>query len=303
MCLARGQHRRQRLDLQELLRARGRAACRIAGGGDHCEHRLAEEADRAPRQDWVVVDDRAAVVLAGDVSAAITATTPGSARSASSVDAVRRAMRHRRQAQRGVQRAGELGQVVDVGAAPATCRCADSCAWSRPTASVAVPAGWVKGASVIWSCRLSPVRPWPRRTGRPDAGLGQRSTVRVSSHRRMSNGGHLPAVVGAGAQVGQRREVRSSAAIAACTVASVQGWPTTAASAPRGARDGRRHAAKGEARAGHRVAVELDGQPGKKRRDVAVEALADLVGAQLLPRRGSGTRRAQQSPAASWFFM
>ncbi len=116
MRVARGEHRRQRIDRRAPFRLRRGAARGIARVREHHEHRLAEVVHRVLGEDRVVVHDRAAVVAAGDVGGAPnTSTTPGSARTASRSIAFKRAVRHRRQAERGVQGAGELGHVVDVG--------------------------------------------------------------------------------------------------------------------------------------------------------------------------------------------
>ena len=119
MRVLRRQHRRLRLDGQRVLGARGGAARGVAGARDHGEHRLAQVADLAAvlhgQQDRVVVDDRAAVVGAGDV---VGREHRHHARHGA--DGVERERRDApvgrgRQAQRAMQGAGDLGDVVDVG--------------------------------------------------------------------------------------------------------------------------------------------------------------------------------------------
>jgi hypothetical protein len=112
-------HRRLRLDGQRVLRPGGGAAGLLARLGDHGEHRLAQVADLAAvvhgQQDGVVVNDRAAVVGARDV---VGRDDLDHARhGADGVQRQRRdaAVGGRREAQRAVQRAGQLGNVVDVG--------------------------------------------------------------------------------------------------------------------------------------------------------------------------------------------
>ncbi|MDT4828340.1 hypothetical protein FQZ97_617220 [compost metagenome] len=110
---------RLRLEGDRVLGLGGGAARGIAGFGDHGEHGLAEVADLAAvvhgQQDRVVVNDRAAVVGAGDVVGGDHRDHAG--HGADGVEGQRRhaAVGHRRQAQRAVQRAGEFGNVVDVG--------------------------------------------------------------------------------------------------------------------------------------------------------------------------------------------
>jgi hypothetical protein len=103
------------LDDDRLFGQRGGAARRVARRRDHREHGLAEVAQFAVGEDRVVVHDRAAVVAAGDVGG-------GQHRDDARLcaDAVERqpeqpAVRDRRQAQRRVQRADDLRQVVDIG--------------------------------------------------------------------------------------------------------------------------------------------------------------------------------------------
>ena len=108
---------RERLDGQRRLRLRGCASSRIARFGDHREDRLAEVLDEAVGEDRVVVDHRAAIVRAGDVGGNQHRDDAGHRLDACTIDRDQLAVRDRREAERGVQRAGELGQVVDVGRA------------------------------------------------------------------------------------------------------------------------------------------------------------------------------------------
>ena len=110
-----GQQRRQELYLQRLAGQRGGPAGGVAGLGDHRKHRLADMAHAALGQDGVVVDDGSAVVGAGEVGRGIDRHHAGLGPQQRQVDRQQPAMRGRRQAERGMQRAGQLGQVVDVG--------------------------------------------------------------------------------------------------------------------------------------------------------------------------------------------
>ncbi len=118
MRVACGQHRRQRLDVEHVLRARGRAARRVARRGDHREHRLAEVAHFAVGEDRVVADDRAALVRAGDVGRARAPRRRRAARGCGR--AACRAIGHARPATGRAPRAAcraTSGDVVDVGRA------------------------------------------------------------------------------------------------------------------------------------------------------------------------------------------
>ena len=109
---------RQRLDVEHLRRARRGGTGRLARGGDDGEHRLADVmhlgADLAG-EDRLVGDDGADGVRPRQVGGGEHGDDAG--QGADGVEPHRRdaAVRHRRQAERAVQRAGELGQVVDVG--------------------------------------------------------------------------------------------------------------------------------------------------------------------------------------------
>ncbi len=113
--VARRQHRRQRVDGNHFLGQCRRAARRIARARQHHEHRLAEVPHRAVGEDRIVVHDRAAVVAAGDRIGAERVDHAGQLAHGIEIDRLQAPVRHRRQAERGVQRAGELGHVVDVG--------------------------------------------------------------------------------------------------------------------------------------------------------------------------------------------
>jgi len=127
MGLLRRQHRRQRVGAHQLARLRRRAPRRGAGLGDHRNDRLSEVAQRRADgsdrarlgrragEDRVVADERAAVVDARNVGRGDDVDHAGQRAQRVEVDGAQHAMRQRRQAERGVQRAGELGQVVGVG--------------------------------------------------------------------------------------------------------------------------------------------------------------------------------------------
>jgi hypothetical protein len=117
MGLAHREHRRQRLDVDEVLGPRGRAPRRVAAGGDDREHRLAQVLHQTVGEDRIVLHDRAALVLAGDVLGSDHVHHARQRAQRGQSDALEPAVRHRRQAECGVQRAGQLGQVVDVGGA------------------------------------------------------------------------------------------------------------------------------------------------------------------------------------------
>ena len=113
--LDRREDRRERLDRQRRLRLRRRAPRQVARLGDHREHRLADIVDEPVGEDRIVVDDRAAIVGAGDVGGDQHCDDAGQRRDALAIERDEAPVGDRRQAQRGVQCAGELGQVVDVG--------------------------------------------------------------------------------------------------------------------------------------------------------------------------------------------
>ncbi len=112
--LDRRQDRRQRLDRERRLRLRGGTACLLARLGDHREHGLADVVDDAVGEDRIVVDDRAAVVRPGNVGGDQHRDDAGQRRDAGAVDRDQAPVGDGRKTERRVQRAGELGQVVDV---------------------------------------------------------------------------------------------------------------------------------------------------------------------------------------------
>ena len=111
----RGQDRRQHFNRQCLPGQRRRATRQLALGCDDGEHRLPQIAQLALGQDRVVVQQRAAVVFAGEVGGGVDGDDAGLPLQQFKVDGQQAAMRHRRQTQRCVQGAGGLGDVVDVG--------------------------------------------------------------------------------------------------------------------------------------------------------------------------------------------
>ena len=116
--LQRGQHGGQGADLQRLFGQCSGAAGGVAAGGNHRKHRLAHVPHRALGQDGVVMHDGAAIIRPGDVGRREHRHHPGLGPQQGQVNALQRAVGHRAQAQRGVQGAGQLGQVVDVGRGP-----------------------------------------------------------------------------------------------------------------------------------------------------------------------------------------
>ena len=117
MGFAHRQHRRKGFDVDEFLGPCGGAACGIAGAGNHGKDRLAQELHHPVGQDRVVVHDRAALVFAGDVFGGNHVHHAGQRAQRVQTDALEPAVRHRGQTQRRMQRAGQFGQVVDVGGA------------------------------------------------------------------------------------------------------------------------------------------------------------------------------------------
>jgi hypothetical protein len=117
MRLLRRQHERMRLAADDLLGDGGGAARLVACSGDHREHRLAEVAQLAVGQDGVILDQRAAFVVAGDLCRGEDIHHPRHRAQAPEVDAEQPAVGQRRQAERGMQGAGGLGNVVGVGRA------------------------------------------------------------------------------------------------------------------------------------------------------------------------------------------
>jgi hypothetical protein len=153
-CRRRGrrrcQHGRQRLDAHH--RQAGGAAGLLAGVGGDGEQRLAVEQHFAGGEDGVVVDHRAAVVVAGDVGGGDDGPHPGAARTAVRSRPIRRPWAIG-QPDRGVQQAGRFGQVVGVGGAAGHVEVgalvgqglADGGGRSAPTVAVA-GAAWAAGA-------------------------------------------------------------------------------------------------------------------------------------------------------------
>ena len=113
--LARGQHGGQGLRLDDLTSPCRRAAGQVPRGGQHHEDGLPQVVQRAFGQHRVVVDDRAAVVGAGDVAGREHRHHPRLGHQRRGVHAQQAPVRHGRQAQRRVQRARGLGQIVGVG--------------------------------------------------------------------------------------------------------------------------------------------------------------------------------------------
>jgi hypothetical protein len=116
------QQRGQRLGLDDVACAGGRAPCLFAGVRHHHEHRLPQVAQRGAglaSQDGVVVHQRAAFVGPRDARGGEHVHHAGQRAQRVQVHRLQHTMRQRRQAQGRVQRAGQFGQVVGVGRAPA----------------------------------------------------------------------------------------------------------------------------------------------------------------------------------------
>jgi len=123
--ILRRQHRRGGRNAQHIPGFGSRTAGRIARFGNHCEHRLAEVADIAPRrtvvvlldgaQDRVVVNDRTAVVAARNIDRRQHRDHARHGADHIEPHGRQAAAGDGRQAQRAVQGAGQLRNVVDVG--------------------------------------------------------------------------------------------------------------------------------------------------------------------------------------------
>ena len=104
----------QGFKLDRAARQRGSPARQIAVGGDDGKDRLAEVAQLLIGQDRIVVQQRAAIVLAGNVGGGQHRDDARLALQQFEVDARQPAMRDRRQPQRRVQGAMHLGNVVHI---------------------------------------------------------------------------------------------------------------------------------------------------------------------------------------------
>ena len=116
--VVRGQRRedgRQRLDPDDALGFRRRAARQLTVMRNDREHRLAEVVHFAVGEDRVVVDDRPALVRAGDVGGGDHRDDARLLAQRLDVDGQQLAVRHRRKPQRRMQRAGGFEDVVRVG--------------------------------------------------------------------------------------------------------------------------------------------------------------------------------------------
>ena len=85
--------------------------------GDHDEQRLADILDQSVGKNRIVMDDRAAVIEAGNVRSDQHGDHAGRGLHGSEIDGRERGMRLLRQAQRGMQRAVEFRDIVDIGGA------------------------------------------------------------------------------------------------------------------------------------------------------------------------------------------
>ena len=113
--LPRRQHGCKRLDLQRLRSHGSGSECQTSLGGHHCQYRLPQVLHHALGQDGVVLDDGAALVVTRNVFGAEYRDHAGLRHQQRFVDRKDAAMRHRRQAKRGVQGACEFGQIVYIG--------------------------------------------------------------------------------------------------------------------------------------------------------------------------------------------
>ena len=115
MGLARCQHGRQLADGGSCLGQGRGAPCRISRAGNHGEQGLAHVADLAIAEDGVVMNDGAAVVDAGNIGCRDHLHHFGHGAHGLQRQRRQTAMGHGREPQGAVQRAFELGQVVDIG--------------------------------------------------------------------------------------------------------------------------------------------------------------------------------------------
>ena len=102
------------VDGDDVFRKCRRTARGVAAFGDDGEQRLAEIANLAGAEDRVVVNDRAAVVAAGNVLGRQHGDDARHGADAVEVHRGQPSGRHRRQAERAMQRSLQFGQVVDV---------------------------------------------------------------------------------------------------------------------------------------------------------------------------------------------
>jgi hypothetical protein len=91
-----------------------RPAGDIAGRGDHGEDRLSEEADLAVREQRIVAEGRRHVVLAGDVGGGEDSDDAGHRTHRGDVEGDQASARFRRLADRHMERAVRLADVVDI---------------------------------------------------------------------------------------------------------------------------------------------------------------------------------------------
>ena len=239
---------------------------------------------RSRGEDRVVVLDRAEVVGAGDVG-----------RGDDGDDARGGADRARDRARRGgrARSGSRRARVQRARAARAgrRCRaprrrraaCADSCGSDAPTIGAVASCGSrARCGAFIAPAQSRPRRVDPRRRRR----VGARA---VSSQKRRSRlPRHGAPVRGGRAHVVDRREVARERGCAAAAAASRRptGCRRAAASVAVRAHGRGGHAAEGDARCANAFPVELEREAGEDRRDVLVEALGDLVGAQQQVGRG-----------------
>ncbi len=107
-------------DLVVDLRCECRTPRRLVGCRRHGEDRLAHALDEARREDRIVVEDRAEVVLARDITRGRrSSTTPGAARTGREIHGADARVRHAAHPERGMQRVGGQFDVVDVRSPPA----------------------------------------------------------------------------------------------------------------------------------------------------------------------------------------
>jgi len=119
------QHGRQRIEAHRLRGQRGGAARLLAGARHHGEHGLPHVPQFATGlpvlvhhlrgEDGVVLDDGAAIIGAGDVGAGEHGHHAGLRAQQGEIEVAQLAVGHGRQAQRRMQQAGDLGQIVHIG--------------------------------------------------------------------------------------------------------------------------------------------------------------------------------------------
>ena len=268
-----GQDGRQGFDLHDR-QPRG-AAGLLAGVGGDGEEGLAVEQDLAGGQDGVVVDHRAAVVVAGDVGGGDHGPHPGRRADGGEVEADQAAVGDGGQADRRVQQAGRLGQVVGVGGAA-----------GHVQVGALVGQGLADGGRAVfgaWGCGA------PGVGGRGEFGEAQRrGAASVEPQPVQQAGGGLVAVGGGGAQVVERGEVGGEGGDGRLHGGFVPRLADEGRLGGAGPGGRRGHAAEGDARVADPASGEGEGEGAAQGGDVLVVALRDLPAAEDPARRSGG---------------